>query len=282
MPGHADLEVVPDLGVRERRRRVALDEAEDDRAEERQREAAQAPEHRGPERGQDEEREVDGVERPHGRGVHDPGQRGEHRAEHPAGPRDGDGWRAGEGGQVGVVHDGPHGHAQAGPLQQVAQPDGHDHRHDEEHDVVERDLRSGDGDGVVAEDVLARPLLAVGLEDRLDDADEEDRQRDRDGQRGAGRGAAEAPHDPLEDQAHQGGDDQEHDRHRDGRGHAAVDVDPVVEEGGDHAHRAVREVEHAGRRVREHEPARGHREHAAAGEADQVTWRNDWKEPAPS
>ena len=129
----------------------------------------------------------------------------------------------------------------------------------------------------------AGPLLAVGLVDVLDHADEQDRERDRDRQRGAGRGIAEAPHDPLEDEAHQRREDAQHEEQRERDGEPDVHLELVVDERGDHPHRPVGEVEDAGGRVGEDEPAGGDGEDASGADADQRELEErSCSDPAPS
>ena len=138
---------------------VLRDQTEGDGADERHRQAAQAPDHGGGEAVQGEQGEL--VRRqaglPDHRGQEHAGQGGQHEAEDPAGLGHAVRLGPGHGHQLGVVDHGADGDAEADPSQEEAEPDRDQDRHDDEHDLLVLD-----GDAVAPEEVH-REHGAVGL-----------------------------------------------------------------------------------------------------------------------
>ncbi len=118
------------------------------------------------------------------------------------------------------------------------------------------------------EERLHRPAHA-GLPDQLREPDEEQQQGDRDDELDRFGGVLQAAHDDeLEQHAEQRREHQQHERECDGRRPPPVEAQLPVDEREQHPGRTVGEVEDAGRRVREDEPAGEDRVDGRDGEAD--------------
>ena len=140
---------------------VVVGEAEDDRAEERQREAAQAPEDRRAVGVDDQQGQRHGGERERGRDQ-DPRQRREREPECPGEHGAALGAGAVQGGERLVVDGGAHGHAGPCPVEQQAQPDGHERRGRQGHELVPGDQDPAELHDVALEELAQRSGLAAG------------------------------------------------------------------------------------------------------------------------
>ena len=119
---------------------VGLRQAQHDRADEGEREVLQLAEHGRGVGAHHEQGEVVVVEPDRG-DQQDAGQRCQGEADGPGHARQPAGARAVQGQQVGVVDDGPHGHADPGAVEHEEQPDGHDRRQRDREHLVTGDER---------------------------------------------------------------------------------------------------------------------------------------------
>ena len=239
---------------------VVGDEAEDERADEGHRQAAQPADDRRREAVERQQRELGRRQPglPDERSDEHAGEGGEHEAEHPAHLRHPVRLGAGQRDQLGIVDDGAHGHAEPGPAQEDAERDADHRRDDHDHDLL---VLEGDAVGPEQADRQHRPVrLGEVGRDGADDvgaapedgghAEQNHQEAERHHERPFDRGAVDAAEEhELDDEGQERrlDEDDEHD----GEQERPVLVLPQlpVREGGHHAHRALGEVEDAGRVV---------------------------------
>ena len=189
-----------------------------------------------------EEREHEHVEVQLG-SEQDAGQRRQHRPEGPAQGRDPRRTGAVEGGQVAVVDDRSHGHPGSRPVEEQAQEDGDGAGHADLYQLVPRHVHAGDAEAVAGEELGQGPRIGR-LPEREGKAHEEQEQAERHHQGHARVRPPDVAHQrALDDSPEQRRQHEEHGDEGEWRRPMGVHAQLPVDEGHDHPHGPVGEVE---------------------------------------